>query len=163
MPVHRVVDLTLRAREMGQDRAVERELALVKVAGHGEARGEALRYLIASIVALALDIGLLWLGTREFAMASWLAGAFAYAAGLVLVYVLSVRWVFAHRAVRDARSEFLVFAALGLGGLLLNSATLFFATGFGLALPFAKGLSAAIGFVTNFVSRKLLLFSTDPS
>jgi acetolactate synthase-1/3 small subunit len=43
VPVHRVVDLTNRAREMGQDRAVERELALVKVAGHGEARGEALR------------------------------------------------------------------------------------------------------------------------
>ena len=43
VPVHRVVDLTTRARDLGQDRAIERELALVKVAGHGDARVEALR------------------------------------------------------------------------------------------------------------------------
>jgi len=44
VPVHRVVDLTVRARELGQDAPIERELALVKVAGgRGEARVEALR------------------------------------------------------------------------------------------------------------------------
>lgn len=125
--------------------------------------GEALRYLAASALALALDAAMLWIGTHEFGLAPWLAGAIAYGGGLVLVYVLSVRWVFAHRAVRDARGEFVLFAALGLIGLVLNSATLYVATGLGLALPLAKALSAALGFVTNFVSRKLLLFSTEPS
>ncbi|MBN9044730.1 MAG: acetolactate synthase small subunit [Rhizobiales bacterium] len=43
VPVHRVVDLTHRAAELGHDRPIERELALVKVAGKGEARAEALR------------------------------------------------------------------------------------------------------------------------
>ena len=43
VPVHRVVDLTVRARELGQERSLERELALVKVAGTGNARVEALR------------------------------------------------------------------------------------------------------------------------
>ena len=43
VPVHRVVDLTLRARELGHEKALERELALVKVAGKGEKRVEALR------------------------------------------------------------------------------------------------------------------------
>jgi acetolactate synthase-1/3 small subunit len=43
VPVHRVVDLTVRAREFGQDRPIERELALIKVAGSGEQRVEALR------------------------------------------------------------------------------------------------------------------------
>jgi acetolactate synthase I/III small subunit len=43
IPVHRVVDLTVRARDLGHDRPVERELALVKVAGSGESRVEALR------------------------------------------------------------------------------------------------------------------------
>lgn len=43
VPVHRVVDLTVRARELGQERPMERELALVKVAGVGENRVEALR------------------------------------------------------------------------------------------------------------------------
>ena len=80
-------------------------------------------------------------------------------AGLVLIYVLSVRWVFARRALRDARAEFVLFAALGLVGLLLNALTLFVGTALGLALPLAKTASAGIGFVANFVTRKVLLFS----
>ena len=43
VPVHRVVDLTVRARDLGQERPLERELALVKVSGVGESRVEALR------------------------------------------------------------------------------------------------------------------------
>ena len=43
VPVHRVVDLTVRSRELGNDKPVERELALVKVAGTGDKRVEALR------------------------------------------------------------------------------------------------------------------------
>jgi acetolactate synthase I/III small subunit len=43
VPVHRVVDLTVTATEQGQERPLERELALVKVAGTGDARVEALR------------------------------------------------------------------------------------------------------------------------
>ncbi len=125
-------------------------------------RGEALRYLIASIAALSLDAATLWLGVTTLAWPAWLTGAFAYAAGLILIYVLSIRWVFARRTVRDARGEFLMFAALGLVGLLLNSVTLSVATGLGLALPVAKALSAGIGFVANFVTRKVLLFSAKP-
>ena len=43
MPVHRVVDLTVRARDLKQERPIEREVALIKVAGTGESRAEALR------------------------------------------------------------------------------------------------------------------------
>ncbi len=43
IPVHRVVDLTVRAAELGHDKPIERELALVKVTGAGENRVEALR------------------------------------------------------------------------------------------------------------------------
>jgi acetolactate synthase-1/3 small subunit len=43
VPVHRVVDLTVRAAELGHDRPIEREVALVKVSGQGETRAETLR------------------------------------------------------------------------------------------------------------------------
>ena len=43
VPVHRVNDLTVVARQMGQERPLERELALVKVRGDGNDRVEALR------------------------------------------------------------------------------------------------------------------------
>ena len=43
VPVHRVVDLTVRARVLGQERPIEREVALVKIVGSGEMRQETLR------------------------------------------------------------------------------------------------------------------------
>ncbi|NRG17925.1 acetolactate synthase small subunit [Rhizobiales bacterium] len=43
VPVHRVTDLTVEAHAQNQDKPLERELALVKVAGLGEKRLEALR------------------------------------------------------------------------------------------------------------------------
>lgn len=43
VPVHRVVDLTIRAHQLGHEKPLERELALIKVAGTGEKRVEALR------------------------------------------------------------------------------------------------------------------------
>ncbi|TDH34204.1 acetolactate synthase small subunit [Pseudohoeflea suaedae] len=43
VPVRSVVDLTVRARDLGQDKPIERELAIVKVAGTGDDRVEALR------------------------------------------------------------------------------------------------------------------------
>jgi len=43
VPVHRVVDLTVVAHELGHEKPLERELALVKVTGTGEDRVEALR------------------------------------------------------------------------------------------------------------------------
>ncbi len=43
VPVHRVIDLTEQARHTTTARPLERELALVKVAGEGENRLEALR------------------------------------------------------------------------------------------------------------------------
>jgi acetolactate synthase I/III small subunit len=43
VPVHRVTDLTIEARERGYEKPLERELALIKVACTGNDRVEALR------------------------------------------------------------------------------------------------------------------------
>ena len=55
VPVHGVTDLTVRARELGHDMAIERELALVKVAGEGNDRVEALR-LAEAFHAKVIDV-----------------------------------------------------------------------------------------------------------
>jgi acetolactate synthase I/III small subunit len=43
IPVHGVTDLTVLAKEMGTGKPLEREVAMVKVAGTGDARVEALK------------------------------------------------------------------------------------------------------------------------
>ena len=120
---------------------------------------EAIRYLIASAVALTLDFCVLWTAVHAAALPIWLAGGFGYLAGLALIYGLSVKWVFGHRQIRDRRSEFVIFALLGGVGLGLNSVALSIATAFGATLFAAKLASAAIGFSVNFALRKLVLFT----
>jgi putative flippase GtrA len=120
---------------------------------------EPVRYLVASLAALLLDAGLLWAGVEKFGAPVWLAGAIGYLGGLILIYGLSVRWVFARRAVREPLREFAVFAALGLVGLVANSITLEAMTMLAFPLYGAKIVSAGVGFSLNFALRKLLLFS----
>ena len=83
----------------------------------------------------------------------------AISAGLVFIYIVSTHWVFSHRVVRNRRTEFVAFASIGLVGLVLNSIVLSTATLLGASLPFAKAISAAVGFTANFVGRKALLFT----
>ncbi len=54
VPVHGVTDLTVVARLQGGDKPIERELALIKVAGSGESRVEALR-LAEAFTAKVID------------------------------------------------------------------------------------------------------------
>ena len=122
--------------------------------------GEGARYLGASALALALDFGT-YSGLIRLASVDYLVAAPAgFLLGLAAVYVLSVRWVFRHRRLKDARAEFLLFAGLGLAGLGLNQAVIYTGVALlGLGYEAAKALSAGIVFSFNFATRKLLLFT----
>jgi putative flippase GtrA len=121
---------------------------------------EAPRYLVASAVALAVDAGL-YIALIRLANVHYLAAAPAgYALGILIIYLLSTRWVFRNRRLASARSEFLIFTLIGVAGLLLNQLVIYvcverFATSFELA----KLASAAIVFGVNFGGRKLILFT----
>lgn len=121
---------------------------------------EGSRYLIASAAALALDAGV-YLMLIRLAGIHYLAAAPAgFVMGVVMIYVLSIRWVFRERRLTHARSEFAVFAFIGAVGLLFNEAVIYVAVeNLSLSYEYAKALSAAIIFGLNFISRKLILFT----
>jgi putative flippase GtrA len=117
------------------------------------------RYFGCSAAALAADV-------LVYALAMRCGAGYAFAAvlgfciGLWLSYAVSVRWVFASRRVESAGMEFLVFASVGLAGLLVTEALLWiFVTRLGIGPLIAKGLTAGIVFVFNFGARKALLFT----
>ena len=124
------------------------------------ARAEGLRYLAASALALAIDFGA-YAGLIRLAGVDYLVAAPAgFLLGLAAIYVLSVRWVFAARRLKDARIEFSVFAGIGLAGLLLNQAVIYASVAkLALVPELAKVISAGIVFGFNFTARKLLLFT----
>ena len=121
---------------------------------------ESARYLGASALALAVDIGV-YSGLIRLAGVYYLVAApIGFALGLATIYALSVRWVFGHRRLKDARTEFALFALLGLAGLAINQGMVYAGVEW-LALGYepAKLVSAGAVFCFNFGSRKLLLFT----
>ena len=122
--------------------------------------GEGSRYLVASGLALTLDFGV-YVGLIRLAGVAYLVAApIGFTLGLAAIYALSVRWVFTHRRLADARVEFAIFSIIGVAGLGLNQLVLFVAVD-RLSAPYelAKLASAAIVFCFNFGLRRLLLFT----
>ncbi len=124
-----------------------------------EGAHEFIRYLAASAIALLADVGSLWLLTSVVQVPYLLSGALAFGIGLVIVYVLSVRWVFSERTIRSPLAEFAAFALIGVVGLALNEAILWLLTSaLGLFYLVSKSASIIVVFSWNFSARKWLLF-----
>lgn len=121
---------------------------------------EWLRYVAAGLVALAVDFGT-YVALIRLADVHYLyAAPVGFALGLATIYVFSIRWIFTHRRLADARVEFGVFALIGLGGMALNQLVVYAGVEWlALSYELAKILSAASVFCFNFVARKLLLFT----
>ena len=121
---------------------------------------EGARYVAAGGAGFAVDFALYSALIRLAGVHYLLAAPVGFAAGLALVYALSVRWVFAARRLSDARVEFAIFAAIGLAGMALNEGILYAGVdGAGLSYELAKLVSGALVFGVNFTLRKLLLFT----
>jgi putative flippase GtrA len=122
--------------------------------------GEGARYAAASALALAVDFGTYWSLIHLAGVHYLLAAPAGFALGLATVYALCVSWVFARRRLADRRAEFLLFAAIGLGGMALNQAAVYIGVEH-LALTYehAKLVSAGLVFSFNFALRKVLLFT----
>lgn len=125
---------------------------------------EAILYSAASALALAVDVGLLWLLIEHAEIHYLLAASLAFSAGTAVVYTLSVSAIFRHRRVADRRLEFAAFAAIGMLGLLTNLFVLKLTVdGLGAHYMVGKALSIIFTFSLNFGLRRSLLFSAPSS
>ena len=120
---------------------------------------EFLLYFAASAAALALDTGVFSLSLR-LGVNLAVAACLGFSLGLMLVYTISTRFVFSQHRLADRRSEFAMFALIGVAGLLLTEALLWLLVGqLGVAPAAAKLTSACGVFLFNFASRRALLFT----
>jgi putative flippase GtrA len=121
--------------------------------------GEVFRYFVVSLLALGTDFGLLILFHETFGLELLLANAISFSSGAVVAYAGSILWVFGHRRVDRPHKEFILFFAIGLGGLLVNEAVLWvFASASTIPYQVSKLFAAGSSFVFNFIVRKWLLF-----
>ena len=145
------------------DAAAIEAAAAPRSASIGKGLVELARYFLASAIALGVDTGLYALGLR-LGLAYPVAAVLGFLGGLAVAYAISVRWAFRTRRMRDARLEFLVFAGIGVLGLLLTESLLWLQIDVLAVAPVPAKLAAACGvFLFNFGARKLVLFKAPPA
>lgn len=122
---------------------------------------EGLRYLMASVAALGVDLGVLFglhLGLDAPLNLSALAG---FVAGLVFIYVVSIRHIFEFRRLQGKVAvEFSWFWISGVIGALITMFLLpMIHEALDLPLLVAKILLSGFVLTFNYISRKLILFT----
>jgi putative flippase GtrA len=118
------------------------------------------KYLGAAVLALALDAGSLWFLTSYCGWDYLVAATTTFVLGGVLLYGLSVSFVFSHRRTTRRAVELPSFVALGLVGLVVNLLVIRVGVEAArLTVLHAKLAAAICSFGVNFALRRVLLFS----
>lgn len=128
---------------------------LIQLASQTEFR----RFFWAGSFSFAVDFSLLLVLT-EFARVNYLwSNLAAVTAGLIINYLLCVKWVFVNRRYSRVEVEFPIFVMLSIIGLTLNELLLWVSVEFaGLHYLFAKIIVTLAIFVVNFFLKKVVLF-----
>lgn len=120
---------------------------------------EAAWYGLASLCALMVDAGILWLLVQFLSFNYLLAATISFILGATVAYALSVKLAFQYHRLRNRRVEFASFVALGIPGLAINAGAMSIAVEyFGLHYLLAKCFAASITFACNFFARRQILF-----
>ncbi|WP_049809883.1 GtrA family protein [Variovorax paradoxus] len=117
-------------------------------------------YFAVSLAGLAVDAAVLLILVSGCGLPVVHSSVAAFMAGLAVVYLCSVKFVFASRRVAQPVAEFFTFAMLGVAGLLLTMLIMQVGTQqLHLDYRWTKIGAAGASFVCNFALRKLVLFS----
>ncbi len=124
-------------------------------------RSELFRYLIAGSIAFVCDFCMLVFATEVLGIHYLISNIAGYAVGLIVSYVLNIKYVFNHRRFDQKQGhEFVYFTIIVITGLAISELALWAATEtVDLHYTWAKVISAAFVFIFNFVIKKWLLFS----
>lgn len=136
----------------------QRPSSIAALAGTLVSRFTFTRYLLASICALCADM-LLFLALLRLDLHPGLAGFAGYSFGLLLHWLISVRFVFLsdRRATHGQRAGFIASALIGIG---ITTGLISGLSAAGLAPPIAKLMAVPVSFLTVYAIRKYGVFAT---
>ncbi|MGD9153346.1 MAG: GtrA family protein [Gammaproteobacteria bacterium] len=117
------------------------------------------RYTFVGGAAFIVDFVTLFCLTSFLHVFYLVSASIAFSVGVLINYLLSTSWVFAHRKIDHRGMEFLIFAVIGLFGLGLNDITMWFFTGLvGMYYLLSKIIATGLVYFFNFFVRKQMLF-----
>jgi putative flippase GtrA len=119
------------------------------------------RYVIMGGISFVVDFSTFYILYQFCGVHYLVAATIGQLLGLATIYTSSIIWVFDERTVKNAYVEFGIFATLGLIGTGITLLLMYLFVGV-LELPAipSRILAAGLAFGWNFLSRKLLLFTS---
>jgi putative flippase GtrA len=121
-------------------------------------------YGLASVAGLGSDMALLAALVSVAKVHYLVAATISFICAGILVHAISVRYVFRFRRVDRRTLELSFFLALGVVGLFVNAAVIYFVVNVvHLHYMLGKLLAAGFTFCANFFLRRHFLFSPAPS
>jgi putative flippase GtrA len=118
-----------------------------------------IRYTFVGGLAFLVDFGTLYALTEFLGLHYLISAGIAFVLGLLTNYLISIKWVFTTRNIRNRKLEFLIFTIIGFVGLGLNELFLWNFTGIlGFYYLLSKILTAILVYLWNFFARKVVLF-----
>lgn len=119
-----------------------------------------IRYSISGAIAFSVDMTLLFILTEYAGFNYLIAAVIAFTTGMLIVYFLSVSWVFPKRSFKSRQKEIWIFFLIGVIGLGLNEVIIWSFTEFAhYHYMISKLISTIIVYFWNFFNRKYLLFN----
>ncbi len=119
-----------------------------------------IKYAFVGGCAYAVDFGMLFILTEYIKIHYLISAAVAFSLGLITNYTLSIIWVFSKRTLKNKKTEFIIFAVIGIFGLGFNELFIWFFTEVtGFYYLISKVISTVFVFFWNFFARKKMLFS----
>ena len=117
------------------------------------------RYMVVGGLAFVVDFGMLYVLTEFAGLRYLISAAIAFLFGLLTNYCLSRNWVFHRRTIQNGAIEFAIFSAIGIVGLGLNEAIIWFVREqIHVHYLIGKAISAGTVLIWNFGARKFVLF-----
>lgn len=116
-----------------------------------------MKYFFAALVGYVADFGLLIFCTEVLHFHYILSAIIGFIAGLIIVYLLSNKYVFGASKLKSRTTEFVAFAVIGVVGLFLLTALMWILTDFAnINYIVSKIVATVIVYAWNFFARKSL-------
>ena len=115
-----------------------------------------LKYSIVGFIAAVVNISMLYVFTDMCKINYIISNVIAFILGLITNYILSKKMVFKNEEIKNGKLEFLIYAIIGVIGLILDTLILFLLVSkFKMYYMLGKIISTFIVFIWNFGARKI--------
>lgn len=121
-----------------------------------------IKYCFTGGIAFVVDFSILYLLTDIIGLHYLIGATCGFCAGLVITYLGSIFWIFSEHRIENSKSEFAIFASIGVVGLMLTNLFMWILSDpeiLGVNHLIAKIITTVIVTLWNFLAKKYILFT----